>query len=92
MVETTVVVAIIVLLVGIALVNTVPSLHGSKANAGMEMVLGELRRAHERAVDERRIYRVTFVAPQTIQVDVGQVANVGSTIVFAILHHDTAWS
>jgi len=39
-----------------------------------------LRRAHERAVDERRIYRVTFVAPQIIQVDVGQVANIASTV------------
>jgi hypothetical protein len=46
----------------------------------MELVLGELRRAHERAIDERRIYRVTFVAPQTIQVDVGLVVAIGSTI------------
>jgi hypothetical protein len=46
----------------------------------MELVLGEMRRAHDRAVDERRIYRVTFTAPQTIQVDVGQVAVIGSTI------------
>jgi type II secretory pathway pseudopilin PulG len=44
MVEMTVVVAIVFLLIAIALVNIVPSLHGSKANAGMEMVLGELRR------------------------------------------------
>jgi Tfp pilus assembly protein FimT len=80
MVEMTVVVAIIFVLIGIALVNIVPSLHGSKANAGLEMVLGELRRAHERAIDERRIYRVTFAPPQTIQVDVGQVAVIGSTI------------
>src|ERR1700730_1464064 len=80
MVEMTVVLAIILVLIGIALGNIVPSLHGSKANAGLEMVLGELRRAHERAIDERRIYRVTFVPPQTIQVDVGQVANIASTI------------
>jgi len=44
------------------------------------MVLGELRRAHERAVDERRIYRVTFTAPNTIQVDVGKVAVIGTTV------------
>jgi hypothetical protein len=46
----------------------------------MELVMGELRRAHERAIDERRIYRVTFVPPQTLQVDVGQVPNVATTI------------
>jgi len=80
MVETTVVVAIVFILIGTALVNIVPSLHSSKSNAGMELVLGELRRAHERAIDERRIYRVTFVPPQTIQLDVGQVANIASTI------------
>jgi type II secretory pathway pseudopilin PulG len=80
MVEMTVAVSIVLLLIGIALVNIVPSLRSSKSNAGMELVLGELRRAHERAIDERRIYRVTFVPPQTIQVDVGQVANIASTI------------
>jgi prepilin-type N-terminal cleavage/methylation domain-containing protein len=80
MVEMTVAVSIVLLLIGVALVNIVPSLKSSKANAGMELVLGELRRAHERAIDERRIYRVTFVPPQTIQVDVGQVANIASTI------------
>jgi hypothetical protein len=31
-------------------------------------------------VDERRIYRVTFTPPNTIQVDVGTVAVVGATI------------
>jgi hypothetical protein len=61
-------------------VNIIPSIRSSRSNAGMEMVLGELRRAHERAVDERRIYRVTFTAPNTIQVDVGKVAVIGTTV------------
>jgi type II secretory pathway pseudopilin PulG len=80
MVEVTVVSAIVFIVVATAIVSIAPSLRTSKSNAGMELVLGELRRAHERAIDERRIYRVTFVAPQTIQVDVGQVANIASTI------------
>jgi hypothetical protein len=58
----------------------VPKVQNSRANAGMELVLGEMRRAHERAIDERRIYRVTFVPPNQIQVDVGQIANVATTI------------
>src|SRR6266853_816179 len=45
MVEMTVAVSIVLLLIGIALVNIVPSLRSSKSNAGMELVLGELRRA-----------------------------------------------
>jgi prepilin-type N-terminal cleavage/methylation domain-containing protein len=80
MVELSVVVLIILIVVAVALINMVPTVQNAKANSGMELVLGELRRAHERAVDERRIYRVTFVAPQTIQLDVGQVANVATTI------------
>lgn len=80
MVELSVVVLIIIILVAVALINMVPPAQKARANTGMELVLGELRTAHEKAVDERRIYRVTFVAPQTIQVDVGQVANVATTI------------
>src|SRR5258708_19893694 len=58
----------------------VPQIKTYRSNAAIELVLGELRRAHERAVDERRIYRVTFTAPGTIQLDVGKVAVIGSTI------------
>jgi len=78
--EVVVVLGIILVVFGTALFNLVPALNTAKSNTGMELVLGELRRAHERAVDERRIYRVTFVAPQIIQVDVGQVANIASTV------------
>jgi type II secretory pathway pseudopilin PulG len=78
--EVVVVLGIIFVVFGTALFNLGPALNTAKSNTGMELVLGELRRAHARAVDERRIYRVTFVAPQTIQVDVGQVANIASTV------------
>jgi type II secretory pathway pseudopilin PulG len=80
LVEAVVVLGVVFVVTATALINILPSLRISRANAGMEMVLGEMRRAHERAIDERRIYRVTFTAPQTIQVDVGQVAIIGSTI------------
>jgi type II secretory pathway pseudopilin PulG len=80
MTELAVVVTVILIVTAAAVVTMVPSLKTSKSNAAMELVMGELRRAHERAIDERRIYRVTFVAPQTLQLDVGQVANVATTI------------
>jgi prepilin-type N-terminal cleavage/methylation domain-containing protein len=80
MTELAVVVTIVLIVSASALVNIVPSLKNSKSNSALELVMGELRRAHERAVDERRIYRVTFVAPQTIQVEVGQVGNIATTI------------
>ena len=78
--EVVVVLGIILVVCGAAVFNLTPALNTARSNTGMELVLGELRRAHERAVDERRIYRVTFVAPQTIQVDVGQVANIAATV------------
>jgi prepilin-type N-terminal cleavage/methylation domain-containing protein len=80
MTELVVVVAIVLVVLAIALANIVPSLKNSKSNAALELVMGELRRAHERAIDERLIYRVTFVAPQTLQVDVGQVAIASTTV------------
>jgi len=75
-----IVVGIVLTATAAAFVNLMPSIRNSRSNAGMELVLGELRRAHERAVDERRIYRVTFTAANTIQVDIGTVAVIGSTI------------
>jgi hypothetical protein len=79
-VEAVVVLGVVLVVAAGAVMNILPSIKSSRSNAGMELVLGEMRRAHERAIDERRIYRVTFTAPQTIQVDVGQVVVIGSTI------------
>jgi len=78
--EIVIVASIVLAATAAAVLNILPSIKSSRSNAGMEIVLGELRRAHERAVDERRIYRVTFAAPNSIQVDVGTVGIVGSTV------------
>jgi prepilin-type N-terminal cleavage/methylation domain-containing protein len=80
MVEMVVVISIILVVVATALVNILPLLKKSKADSAQELVLGEMRRAHERAIDERRIYRFTFVAPQTIQLEVGTPANLQARI------------
>src|SRR5260370_38962051 len=79
-VEMVVVIAIILIVSATAVFNILPLLKKSKADAAQELVLGEMRRAHERAIDDRRIYRFTFVAPQTIQLDVGTPANVQARI------------
>src|ERR1700753_2762015 len=80
MVELLVVVTIILILTATALITMVPNVQRSHANAGMEMVLGELRRAHGRADEERRSYRVTFAALNQERRDVGQGGSVGRTI------------
>src|ERR1700722_4483871 len=78
--EVVVVIGIILIVCGVAVFNLTPALNTARSNTGMELVLGELRRAHERAVDARRLYRVTFLAPQTIQVEGGHVANIAATV------------
>ena len=51
MVEMTVVVSIVVIVIGTAIFILTPAMKTSNSNAGLELVVGELRRAHERAVD-----------------------------------------
>src|ERR1700687_3172401 len=87
-VELLVVVGVVTVVAVTAIINIFPLLKRSKANSSMEMVLGQMRRAHERAIDERRIYRITFTPPQTIQLEVGTPVNLrarvtGSAAAFA---------
>jgi len=60
--EIVVVLGVIVILSTAAIIHIIPPLRKAKADAALEMVLGEMRLAHERAINERRIYRFTFVA------------------------------
>jgi prepilin-type N-terminal cleavage/methylation domain-containing protein len=75
LVELLVVIAISLTVSVMALVSFVPSVRKSNADTAKELVLGEMRHAHERAIDDRRIYRLTFVAPQTITLEVGTPNN-----------------
>jgi type II secretory pathway pseudopilin PulG len=79
-VEMVVVLGIIMSIAAAAVMNILPLLSRSRASAAQEMVLGEMRRAHERAIDERRIYRFTFLAPRTIQLEIGTPANLQARI------------
>jgi prepilin-type N-terminal cleavage/methylation domain-containing protein len=69
LIEALVVIAIILAMAAVAVFQIAPSMQAAKANTALETTLGQLRRAHELAVDQRRIYRVTFVTPRTIQLD-----------------------
>lgn len=69
LIEALVVIAIILIMVGAAIIQIAPTLKGAKSQTALETTLGTLRRYHEAAVDQRRIYRVSFIAPRTIQVD-----------------------
>ena len=69
LIEAVVVVAIVLIMAGVAIFQIAPSLKTAKSSAALQTTLGTLRRYHEAAVDQRRIYRISFIAPRTIQVD-----------------------
>ena len=79
-VELLVVTTIGIILTAVAVMNIAPLMKVSKAKSAQELVLGEMRNAHERAINERRIYRFTFTPPQTIQLEVGTPANLRARI------------
>ena len=67
--EAMIVVAIIMIVLATAIVQINPVLKEAKARAALETTLGQMRRAHEMAVDQRQVYRLSFTAPRTIQLD-----------------------
>jgi type II secretory pathway pseudopilin PulG len=68
-VEMLIVVAIMMIVLGTAFIQIAPALKNAKTEAALQTTLGQMRRAHELAVDRRTIYRVRFTAPRTIQLD-----------------------
>ena len=68
--EAMIVVAIILIMAGVAIFQIAPSLRGAKSQTALETALGIMRRYHEAAVDQRRIYQVVFTQPGSIQINV----------------------
>ena len=69
MVELLIVMAVMMIIMAITFIQIGPALRASKAETALQTTLGQMRRAHEMAVDQRQVYRVTFTAPRTIQLD-----------------------
>ena len=69
LIEALVVIAIILIMAGAAIIQIGPALKGAKSNTAIESTLGLLRRYHEAAVNQRKVYRITFKTPRTIVVD-----------------------
>ena len=67
LIEAIVVVAIILIMVGVAVIQIAPTLKGSKSQTALESVLGQMRRYHEAAVDQRTIYELEFDTPRTLK-------------------------
>jgi prepilin-type N-terminal cleavage/methylation domain-containing protein len=63
------VIAIALIITGMALVQFVPVLKSSRAENALQTTLGQVRNARGLAIDQRRKYRLSFLAPRTIQLD-----------------------
>jgi prepilin-type N-terminal cleavage/methylation domain-containing protein len=70
MIEMVIVVAIIAILSATAIMQTMSSTYGSKANSAMFAVIDQLRTARELALTKRRNVLVTFTQPNEIQLTV----------------------
>ncbi|HSS97356.1 MAG TPA: type II secretion system protein [Terriglobales bacterium] len=68
-IEMMIVVAIMMIVMGTAFIQIAPALKNSKSETALQTTLGQMRRAHELAVDRRTVYRVSFNTPRTIQLD-----------------------
>jgi Tfp pilus assembly protein FimT len=64
----TVVLAIAAALAGMAAVQSLTAQPSIRADGAMRVVLGQVRLARERALNERRYMRAVFLTPSTVQV------------------------
>lgn len=69
LIELMVVIAIILIISAMTWTQIQGTLRKAKSDTAMQTVLAQMRQAHEQAVDRRRIYRLTFLPPRTIQLD-----------------------
>ena len=69
MIELTVVLGIIMIIAATAIIEIGSTVKESKAEIALQTTLGQMRRTQEFAIDQRRVYRLSFIAPRTIQLD-----------------------
>lgn len=68
--EAMIVVAIILIMGAVAIFQIAPSMKGAKSQTALETTLGIMRRYHDAAVNQRRIYQIVFTLPRSIQINV----------------------
>ena len=72
MIELIVVLGIIMIIAATAIIEIGSTLKESKAEIALQTTLGQMRRTQEMAIDQRRVYRLSFVAPQQYRTGPGQ--------------------
>ncbi|MBZ5648633.1 MAG: prepilin-type N-terminal cleavage/methylation domain-containing protein [Acidobacteriia bacterium] len=66
LIELLLVIAIIAIVSAVAMMNIWPAVANSRVDTAYQTAIMEVRQARQSAVDLRRQYRITFIAPQTI--------------------------
>jgi prepilin-type N-terminal cleavage/methylation domain-containing protein len=66
--ELLIVVAVIGIALGVSIINVIPALRAARVEEAFQTTLMQVRRARQSAVDERRIYILSFVLPGTMTV------------------------
>lgn len=69
LIEMLVVLSIMMIIMSTAIIQIRPMWRDSKPQAALQTTLGQMRRTHEMAVDQRQVYRLTFIAPRTIRLE-----------------------
>jgi prepilin-type N-terminal cleavage/methylation domain-containing protein len=83
MLELLTVVAILMILMGFAVINTRTTTQNSKANAAAATVVAQMRAARELAISMRRNVLITFTAPNEIQMAVQTLPGEAAAAVIA---------
>ena len=79
-VEILVVVALILVVMAFAIPQIRATVRGARVNTAAQTVTTQMRRTYQRAIDERRIYRLSFVPPRRLQIDRVQLNPPGAAI------------
>ncbi len=74
LIELLIVITIAGIMALFAVVQILPAMKNARAESAIQTVAGWMRRTQERAVDERRVYRLSFLPPGTLQVDLVNIA------------------
>lgn len=74
MIEMLIVITIVGIMAVFAVAQIAPAVRNARAESAIQTVGAWMRRTQERAVDERRVYRLSFIAPGTLQIDLVNIA------------------
>ena len=69
LIELIFVIAVVLIITGMALVQFLPTMKSARAENALQTTLSQVRNARGLAIDQRRKYRLSFIADRTIQLD-----------------------